>query len=1528
MFESIAKGVLSSALKVAAAFLKDSWAKKRAYSKAMNGEDLAHRGTLKRIVTKELENLADSPDLPQNLQNDGFRKWLLTEASIEQFVEVVLSDAGGIPAFSQRERSALAKRYAQTTGEDLRLAEGPINLVVSLVRGQLDATEANSRALQTALSFRHSAQIKGLMDPSLRPFPSEADIERLGTLSAQLLVAARTSWQMPAFVAPLTLEAQDASEDGQSLPVTQRELVDVIQSGGDFVLFGEGGVGKTTFLLELAALCSDNKDGPIPLFVDAAIWARSGQGILEYLGNTPPAKKVGLTGEALIKLASDGYLALLVNGWNEIPTDLKYFCLETLNLLIATSPSLPVAVVTRSEHDTARLRSPRKIYVRGLTWHGQSAVVRSELKDERADAMLEVLGKDTRLRHAARSPLILRGLLSQAKTRSSISTKAFDLLGAVIETLESDTKRKLSLEEAPVLGLHTRYLEAIAHSLNAIGTTNLSQGEALSVIGSAATAMVSERILGTPPQPKQVLDVLASHHVLHIQDGFVRFAHQRFQEYFGALRLLRASGEKEKFLACLGDVVNFPSWSDSLELLAEKLKQPDGLSSARGWLVQATVAVDLSYCCDLVGLCGFTAADDTELHDRVASKVFELGESKVEETKELAIACKIASRLPTFANDLWVLFESDDQQTRLSSHRLNGSPVSILQLGAEAEERINKWSSGRRAEFIHEVAKNPDNYSYVVSVAMSDSNREVRAAAISALFWYYPASTAAVEAWLHAPLDVQTLGELVSAIRYWLEQGAADQQIDQKIRAHLITMSENEISNEARLRLALAFPAEAGPTSVSVVLDRLKSEDQRMDTKELVSIAEAHAPDQLQQLACELAKSERTMPQWAGELLLGEPASIREAAFEAAWNVLISGKVRRLSSQFVGPLSSQRQTKRSIAYWLEHYALLRGELTDIERERAYAVRDLLRHAPGGDMLSIAIELGNKTSYAESVQIVEMLLDRISQQKDQPVRASAWRLRPDEFRQLFDVFGGKSEGGHLPEDRLFTLLACIASEVDPSTFSSLLLGALERHLDAWTEYTALVEEWKKRPRLERPHNPHMGNYLISALTKWGIESLPGILKFRSHTNALDIVPEALSRVASHPWNSTRTGWFSDVSTDVQDGRQRRESGCELKQPSTAYQSTTDEVAKALAALLNAEVDRVLEERNNNPERTAKRSRVGTLVLKLARVPSKEIVAPVTRALASGLLDIWLFVDTVRALVRQGWIFDDADVVAEFEALYELETSAKWVDEQKRHKLCELSQLAFLVEPPSHLEHPLSFYVEQWQRFSSPMEIIGFLGRMKSEKAWPILLDIGSHLNLQGKVPDELLHALSSSLSAENFGSFADLIANGTLSSWCQREWTMRQIAPAVVELVRDTPENMTNLIEAWRTSASQMGDALLGEVLALVERSDEETWKLGLEALDAGRANDPNMPAYSMLENVFTRKVAIEENMFETTPKACPSLRLELYQRAKGCGEVGQAAQRLLASLECRRREAGRPLDEPRHPDLGDGQSWTKVLSPT
>jgi hypothetical protein len=281
--------------------------------------------------------------------------------------------------------------------------------------------------------------------------------------------------------------------------------------------------------------------------------------------------------------------------------------------------------------------------------------------------------------------------------------------------------------------------------------------------------------------------------------------------------------------------------------------------------------------------------------------------------------------------------------------------------------------------------------------------------------------------------------------------------------------------------------------------------------------------------------------------------------------------------------------------------------------------------------------------------------------------------------------------------------------------------------------------------------------------------------------------------------------------------------------------------------------------------------------------------------------------------------------QLEALGEQAANAKWYNDSSRYAMSELIELLFCVVPPSLLRKPIGHYLQQWRRISYPTEIIRHLGAMHSESAWPALLELGRELAERGRPPEELIPALVSALTPQHLTEFLALVGDGTLFAWCDSEWTLERLAPSIAAVVGKEVAEVEAFIEACRRAQSLLGDTLAGEVLSHIKGCEGARQLFLLDALDAGRAVHPNMAAYRVITGTFTLKVQVNQNQHEISPKASNELRTQLYARAKGVGPIADGCRRLLASLECDRREDGRPDDEPRHPNSEDGMAWTDTL---
>lgn len=1346
-------------------------------------------------------------------------------------------------------------------------------------------------------------------------FPTVKDLNRIRNSAMRMLEVGRRSAKMPTFIAPLKVSAFEENDNEDQKAIGIDDIVKRAGTGESFVLFGDGGIGKTTFLREIAAACSIEGQKRLPLYVDAALWARSALNLFDYLETTQAARLWEVTSTELARLTEKGLVVLLINGWNEITADRKFTCQEAITQLSASDTPIPLIVASRTRSDTPSLASAKSIEIHGLTWQGQSAIIREELEPDAAAALLALMARNTKLRHAARSPLILRGLIAQSKSGGQAGS-VYDLLGAVVHSFEIDSQRALALAEPPLEGFHRHYLEDLACQFTVQATTTLSREDALPVLRDTAVRLVERGMLGSIPNPTQVLDALCVRHLVQMEEGAVRFSHQRFQEYYAAATLLRDANT-------LASAVNLPAWDEALHLVAGKLKVPAPEAEARALLVAAASAVDVGFACELSGACGFSVADDRNLYAAITAKIDEFTASKVPEIANLGMSFALVSRLPYFARQLWPLLEDESQQVRLHTFRLADSGLTLDQLGSTAAARIAGWSSDRRAELLHEIGSNPENYEYLVDTALHESNPKVRVAAIAALFWHFPASDVPAKAWLAAPVDAQTDHQLLNCI----EGALADGQAGAEVRDRIKVLFREKISDAAKLQLAIGFPEEVDAASLSVIFEYLRgSEGQRSDSA-FVRIAAARAPERLYDLASEIVVSSRSVPEWAKELTQNAPPAKQAEVFEKAWTTLQGEHFQAISVSALGPLADHAQILRTVRQVIEDVKSRGVGLSPLEQERKRVLHFLLAHARGHELLCVALDLGAAASYAEAEELLRLLTTRIDLDIGASSDRVAWSPTEREVHQLIGIYGEKKDEAPVSRDGVFVSLCAIACKVAPEKFEGMLVTAYRRQLECWTVYQAAFEGWQKRPSAQtRPTNPHCMQ-LHAAVARRGPVIIPPLLDLFGHPSAMYVLPQAISHAVNGLWNNKSRFGGGTVTDDMVEGERRRGLGRVLQQPDDRFQRITDNAARELGKRLDLTVAGLLAKQQDNGFNKNQASfGVSSLLDIVSHIPSREAVGPAMRALACGFANEYAFIGALRGFVRHGtWITDPA-VAAQLETLHLQMASRAFLPQQERYVVAELSQLMFCVRPPATLVKPLSHYVAEWQRFSYAGDVARGLGKMPLDSAWDALFALARE-TLKGGPSEEILSTLASQLTVERLPQFFGLLKQGALTHWHPRSLSQGDIAKRIASLVRQDRDQLRGFLAMCLEIGSVGSDALGLAVFSSIAVGEESCIELALSAIDAGRLAERNSPTYHIIVELLTSKTSLaRRDQYQISPAACNTLRLEIFKRASTTAANAPECRRLLAAVEGLRIEYGRPLDERRHPQPQTGTAWTDVFA--
>lgn len=1358
----------------------------------------------------------------------------------------------------------------------------------------------------------------------------EDTLRRVGYAARDLIKAARNMMQLSSTVVSLGLEIIQESQQAQHISSNLDEILKHVSSGKNLLLFGEGGIGKTTTALELAQRMLDEDCPRVPIYIDAAVWSSTELSLLDYVASLPPFISQAVTSAQFGHLVSTGKITIIINGWNEIPPLDQERCSLLMKQITGTAPDVNMVLSARSMIDKAGLVSPVKVRVIGVNWAHQKEFIRSQLESEKASVLIDRLAKNKALRTATRNPLVLKGVVQLQLSDIEITQGIFNIFKAIIENYECEGVRNYALRVTPLGGLHSKYLEMLACEMNRKQGTTLSMEHARTELTNFMRQLVDAGQIERLLNPSEILNALCNHHLLFAEVGLVRFAHQRFQEYFVAVHIFDKIRDSINSSVLQDDLlieaINWPFWEDALLQVAEKLAESSNWIDEKVFLIEAARQVDIGIACKLSSVAKLQRSDCPKLFDSLVSTITQLNQSPIIEVKEYATTCMIDSGLDAFEDFLWPRLESENQQVRLSFHRQGNSSISIQQLGPNAKQRVMKWSPERRAEFVHGIAENPQNAEFIEELAQQDVSDEVRVAAICALGWDFPASEFALNAWKYAPDKVKLNNQVLNLLEDLLLEGGDD------VQKEIVRLAESVTDDHSKVRLALLFPDWLGSNSSDALVRELLKVERNDSNERLVTLVQRVAPVQFLEVAKECCLTKSSPPNWARKRILALSSQERFSLFEKFWNSFKSEANKKFSVSVLGACAGKKQIRLLVLEYLRLDQQYRGNEAESSEVRARydVIRGLLGVVVGDDLLSVVLKLGHKAKYRESEELISLVTRRARFEYNHSEDDILWLPTSDEVDKLIQVFWGKVDSSESPQNRIIAELSSIASNVDAIRFSEKILEGCRTELDTWSEYQKTVDMWALEGcRSSRPSNPMYGNYITSALVRCGFNVLPALLDLIDHPQAHHIVFTTIGQILAKPWSNKLPREFLAPILDGKEAKARRESELVMLQPDPILQDTTDQTAHKLVEKLIADLQ--LIGADNATVSSGEKSRQikrpdGDLLIAIAKIPSPECIKPLWDALARDDVNEYTFLDVLCLMVRQGVYINDERVVQRILNQYEKITSAGWLDSSAQFRFNQFNALLYFVRPLTLLVKPLTDYLPKWIQSCHMHEVVRTLKSLFNDESWRSLVFIARDQNTSSPNGEELTYAIVDGLSPSTFEEYLDLLKDGTFFRLQNHIWTMSRIASQVANVINTKAGWRETFITACSVSNSKLADAFVCEVLTASEDGEQDMVSFGLQILD--NSHDTVRCSNEMLLRLFTGREPIDNaGAYEIYPRSCNMLRQQLFARAIGTELSADLAKSLLCEIEGRRREGGRPSDEPRHPDINVGLPWSDSFIP-
>jgi len=1355
-------------------------------------------------------------------------------------------------------------------------------------------------------------------------------LERVAFAAREIVDAARSILQFSNTVVPVGLVIVPDDTKLPPIPTNLDVILERTSCGENLLLYGEGGIGKTTAAIGLARRMLDEKCPRIPVFMDAAAWSSTDLPLLDYIVSLPPFLSNAINLDNFARLIPAGRITLVVNGWNEIPSTNQERCAQRMKQVTGTSSNINVVLTARATFDKAGLVSPIKVRVTGLSWVHQKEFIRSQLEAERASVLIERLARNKALRVAARNPLVLTGVVRLQQRDIESAQCSFNIFRAIVENYESEGTRGTSLRAAPLGGMHIQYLEALACEMNRKQGATLTDEQARATLTKLMRRLIADDQITDPPNVQEVLQALCNHHLLFADGSLVRFAHQRFQEYFAAshlfTQLTNTTQPATPQNVLLVEAINWPFWEDALLLVAEILAEDGAWLSAKVTLIKAAQRVDLGIACTLAGVARLQRADNAALFDSIVNAVLQLSQSPAAEIAEYATTCMIDAGFDGFADYLWSLLESESQQVRLRSYQLGHTPISIRQLGPTANRRIKAWSAERRAEFVHEIAENPENADLLEELAERDENDEVKAAAIAAIAWDFPASEFALNAWMRAPDAVKLNNQVLSLLEESLLEAGED------VRTELIRLATNASDDKAKISLALLFPDWLGEVTSDALLRELGQAQQHGSNDTLVALVRRVAPEQFLAVAKELCLTKNSAPVWARDAILALPSQERSSLFEKAWNTFRTEVEPKFSTATIGACANWEQIHELVREWLPLVQQTRTaeRCTDETRSRYNAVRNILASVSGDDLVSVALELGREAVCSESDELIELVSCRIGHEYENTRDDNPWLPTNSQMDSLIQVFWEKVDTLPPPQNGIHAKLCLVASRVDAARYSARILEGCRMELDAWSRFHEVLDKWLQDGRRDhRPSNPQYGNYVMLALVRCGFDVLPALLELIAHPHAHHLVFGAIARILAKPWNDKLPRPHCAPDVDGKEAKARRETELVMLQPDPTLQDATDQAARKLAVWLAADLQQVDADNatadSGGSPRQIKRPNV-SLLMALATIPSRECIHPLWDALARDDIEEYTFINVLCSLVRQGVFIDDERVVQRMQYQWEKDASAIWLDQSAQYRFGQLNALFYFIRPIALLGNPLTDYLPKWIQICHIHNVMRSLQVLCNDAAWHTLVYLARDLSASTRIDEKFANAIAGGLTPSTFESFLELLKDGTFFRLHSSTWHMERMAGQVVDVIGTNVSWRDALIAACVDSDTEVADALACAVLAATKDGEQDMVTFGLRVLDNKSRKVGQHSAIKMLLDMFTLHEPLDNaGAYEVYPRACNALRQQLFVRALSNVQSANSAKTLLCEVEAKRREMGRPTDEPRHPDVELGLPWNEVL---
>lgn len=1298
---------------------------------------------------------------------------------------------------------------------------------------------------------------------------------------------------------PLTSAGAEHSD------VLSLEQIDqALSQGRRLVLEGPAGRGKTTTLIQLAQRA---RPAGIPFIVELPAWISSRREILQYIAGLPAFQAESLTPADLARVQQTEPFLFLLNGWNEIAESNSAQADAALRELEQNFPGVGIIVATRTHHLTPPVPGALRLRLLRLRRAQRSAYLESRL-GAKAGELRTFIEADPSLEVLTLTPFILSEVASLFEADAEIPSTKFAVLAEVLRLQEQRDEHRNALQSAPIFGRQTDYLKALATEMICRGAVGLPEADARTVAAAVGQDLV-ERGQIEPVGAPATLATLTAHHVierLEYPHTAFQFEHQQLQEYYAALDVqaqlldLRED-DREAINRFTAIYVNDPAWAEPLRMIAETFARETGDSEtdkqntrAGGQLVEMALAVDLVFAGELAQLCGIAVWK--EVRESVGERFRGVYAMRDGNYRDYALAAMLATGADDFRDIIVPLFSGQDRETRLRTYRL-WPDIQVLSLGSDWREQVDGWSEEARADFVSELLHHRID-GEIAAFAAKDHSPAVKKAAVEGLMWTGAEDelTLVLES-----MDAPTFEEIA--------RNNADRMpavFRPKAIAAMRKFIENTNDHPSRLRTVLNLIELGEPGLDGVLKDAMAG----LSGSDIRSLSSFYIQPALKYLC-------KFDPVWASEWVATQVAEgvlyDRENWLTHATAIpdgLAENYLQRLETEdfkhksldgmiaVIAACADVDLAGRVFAKLRELRRKVDAEPDvphEFERNVMRQLKDLFRRLPG-DIAAAGILSSVTDGDSLDVVVATGLLSRVARSDEEPLRIAddvmKERLRAY-LKRSVDVVLRRDDFNGEEKAALASSIAQVGKPEDMADLEALIRADIDR----------MCRGHAARMAGDRGS---LGNGGMMSYARWHIDAVMQLDVAGAVQLLIDLLPapEYRSDVAAAMARPFVRKFRYDLVWAAREDR--------VPPPADDQRRTR------FATALKAELSRLQEQLQPGKPTTGLKQLANALAVVDAHNSEAAVLGVID---TPGKWDHWACVYIAESLLMEGIVLPAATTFRLVDSF--LERTGKWLQDSDRYLFRRILALCSLVDDSAAGiakmrdvlgKRPLSGHELR--------EIVAALGESRSDAAVDLLYEIATDPHKFEQCEEVIINAfaaLDTPRARELLMGFTDPDIRGI-------ELTLRPrredvLVARLTELAQRAPEVAVWLRELCERDLPEDHRHILSKVMERL--GTPEALAANLSLIDDAKSSMVPEGIWDQLESAFLERRPCEQISNAFTQHARPSneLRERLFNMANEDEKRRKSAFKLLGQIEAWRLEHGRPIGEPRHPNLASGQPW-------